>query len=200
MPPAHSPSPDLEALLDQGRLAESRGQDQVARDLYERALHALPASTPAWTIAQLLLGVGRSHVATRNTSAALDCVEAVLALPPEEGMDVAAAEALELRGRIRWRDGMLAAATEDFTDARQRARLAGRPGLAALAATHLGDLALLRGDVSGAVSLSELALQEYRAAGDEALAGLTAARLATLYADAKRWNAAEQAFADAATS
>ena len=200
MSAAHPSSPELEALLDQGRLAELRGQEQAARDLYERALHSLAAGTPAWTIARLLLGVGRTHMATRNAGAALDCVEAVLALPQEHGMDVAVAEALELRGRVRWREGMLAAAGEDFTDARQRARLAGRPALAALSATHLGDLALLRGDISGAIALAELALNEYRTAGDEALAGLTAARLATLYADAKRWNAAEQAFADAAAS
>jgi diguanylate cyclase (GGDEF)-like protein/putative nucleotidyltransferase with HDIG domain len=200
MPAPDATTPDLEALLDQGRLAELRGQTQSARELYERALHSLVPGTPAWTIARLLLGVGRTHLANRNLGAALDCVEAVIALPDESGMDVAIAEALELRGRIRWREGILAAAAEDFTDARHRARLAGRPALAALGATHLADLALLRGDTGEAIALAEQAVTEYRSGGDEALAGLTAARLATLYADAKRWNAAEQAFADAAAS
>jgi diguanylate cyclase (GGDEF)-like protein len=200
MSAADPTTPDLEALLDQGRLAELRGQTQSARDLYERALHSLVPGTPAWTIARLLLGIGRTHLANRNLGAALDCVEAVIALPEESGMDVAIAEAHELRGRIRWREGLLGAAAEDFTDSRHRARLAGRPALAALGATHLADLALLRGDSAEAIALAEMAVTEYRSGGDEALAGLTAARLATLYADAKRWNAAEQAFAAAAAS
>ena len=95
--------------------------------------------------------------------------------------------ALNRHLRIRWREGQLGAAAEDFTDSRHRARLAGRPALAALGATHLADLALLRGDSAEAIALAEMAVTEYRSGGDEALAGLTAARLATLYADAKRW-------------
>ena len=93
MSAADPTTPDLEALLDQGRLAELRGQTQSARDLYERALHSLVPGTPAWTIARLLLGIGRTHLANRNLGAALDCVEAVIALPEESGMDVAIAEA-----------------------------------------------------------------------------------------------------------
>ena len=194
---AITPAATLEALLEQGRLAEARGQLQVARDLYERGLHALTPGVPAGTIAQLLLGVGRTHLDGGNTGAALDCVEAVLALPDEAGMAVAEAQALELRGRIRWRDGELEAAAEEFAQARAVGIAAGRPELAALAARRLAALALLRGDLAEAAALDEAALSSFRAAGDEAAATETLASLAALYMEMKRWNAAEQAFAEA---
>lgn len=192
------PPASLEALLDQGRLAEARGQVQAARDLYERGLHSLTPDTPAWTIAGFLLGVGRSHLADRNTGAALDCVEAVMALPDEAGMGVAIAEALELRGRIRWRDGQGGAARDDFKEVRRLASLSGRPALAAVAATHLAEMAVLDGALADAVSFNETAMDGYRAVGDHLGMASTANRLATLYVDLKRWNSAEQAFADAA--
>jgi len=191
------PLASLEALLDQGRLAEARGQMQAARDLYERGLHSLTPDVPAWSIAQLLMGVGRTHLEGGNTGAALDCVEAVLALPDESGMEVAVAEALELRGRIRWRDGELESAASEFVESGARAAAAGRPALAALASRRLAALALLRGDLAGAASLDESALANYRAAGDDAAAAETVASLAGLYVEMKRWNAAEQAFAEA---
>ena len=193
-------TPALEALLDQGRLAEARGPVQVARDLYERALHTLTPEVPAWVIAHLLMGVGRTHFATRDAGAALDCVEAVLALPDEAGMATAAAEAVELRGRIRWRDGDFAAAAADFEELRERARGAGLPALAALGATHLADLALLDGATAQAITLCEAARSDYHVAGNHQGEAATIARLASLYADLKRWNAAEQAFAEAATA
>ena len=198
-PPAPAPT-WLGALLEQGRLAEARGQVQEARELYERALHSLTVDTPAWSIAQLLLGAGRTHLATRNGGAALDCVEAVFALPDEAGMEVATAEALELRGCIRWLDGQRTAAREDFIEVQRLATTCGRPRLAALAASHLADLAVLEDRLGEAVALCEAALEGFRVVGDEDGVATSAARLAGCYADLKRWNAAEQAFAAAASA
>ncbi|MEP7381187.1 MAG: HD domain-containing phosphohydrolase [Gemmatimonadota bacterium] len=198
---AAAPAPTwLGALLEQGRLAEARGQVQAARELYERALHSLTVDTPAWSIARLLLGVGRTHLATRNSGAALDCVEAVFALPTEAGMEMGIAEALELRGCIRWLDGQVGDAREDFVEVRRRATESGRPGLAALGASHLADLAILGGQLAEAITLGESALEGFRTVGDEDGVASAAARLAGCFADLKRWNAAEQAFADAAAA
>ena len=195
--PAPAPAP-LGALLDQGRLAEARGQVLPARELYEHALQSLPSNTPAWTIARLLVGVGRTHLATRNPDAALDCVEAVLGLPDEPGMQVGLAEALELRGRVRTREGQLAEAQDDFAEVRRLAIVAGRPALAAQATVRLADLTELTGDLGATTSWCEAALEGYRSSGDHEGAALTACRLAMLYGDVKRWNNAEQAFVDAA--
>ena len=199
MPPS-LPTPPLQALLDQGRLAQARGQHQEARELYERGLQSLTSTTSASTIAQLLLRVGQTHLDTRNTSAALDCVEAAVALAGEPDMDAALAQAMELRGRIRWLDGQMDEAEADFRDSRQRALSAQRPGIAALGASQLGALAIVRGTPIDAVHHFEAALAEFRAAGETDAAGRTLEQLATLYADLKRWNAADQAFAEAAVS
>ena len=199
MPPS-LPTPPLQALLDQGRLAQARGQHQEARELYERGLHSLTSTTSASSVAQLLLSVGQTHLDTRNTSAALDCVEAAVALAGEPDMDVALALAMELRGRIRWLDGQMDEAEADFRDSRQRALSARRPGIAALGASQLGALAIVRGTPIDAVHHFEAALAEFRAAGETDAEGRTLEQLATLYADLKRWNAADQAFAEAAAS
>ena len=199
MPPS-LPTPPLQALLDQGRLAQARGQHQEARELYERGLHSLTSTTSASSVAQLLLSVGQTHLDTRNTSAALDCVEAAVALAGEPDMDVALALAMELRGRIRWLDGQMDEAEADFRDSRQRALRARRPGIAALGASQLGALAIVRGTPIDAVHHFEAALAEFRAAGETDAEGRTLEQLATLYADLKRWNAADQAFAEAAAS
>lgn len=193
-------APALEALLDQGRLAEARGQVQVARDLYERALHAPPPETPRWVVARLLLGVGRTHLASRNSAAALDCIDAILALPDEPGMDVARVDAIELRGRLRWHEGDVAAAAADFEELQARASAGGHHAQAALGASYLADLAVLDGATTQAITLCEAARADYRAAGDPQGEAATIARLASLYADIKRWNAAEQAFVEAATA
>lgn len=192
--------PALEALLEQGRLAEARGQVQVARDLYERALDSMASDAPAWGVGRLLLGLGRTHLASRDAEAALARVAAILALPGEPEMAAIAADAVELRGRIHWHEGDLAAAAADFVELRARARQLGDAARSALGATWLADLALLEGATAQAIALHEEARADLHAAGDSRGEAAALARLATLYAELKRWNAAEQAFAEAATA
>lgn len=197
---APTPIPSaLEALLDQGRLAESRGQVQVARDMYERGLNSMAGDAPTWGVGRLLLGLGRTHLALRLPGSALENVAAVLALPDEPGMPAVAADAVDLRGRIHWHEGDLAAAAADFSELRARAQTLGDAGRSASGATSLADLALLEGTTTQALALYEEARADYRAAGDRHGEAAAVASLAALYADLKRWNAAEQAFADATT-
>jgi len=198
MAPPPPISPAFEALLDQGRLAEARGQVQAARELYERGLHSLEPDSSAHLISLLLLGVGRTHLAARNAGAAFDCVEAILALPPEPGMDESTVEALDLRGRLYWSEGDLASAIADFTEVTRRANLAGYHALSALGSAHLSTLAAVEGRPGDAVSHAEAARTRWLDAGDDNAASRATARLAALYAELKRWNAAEQAYADSA--
>jgi diguanylate cyclase (GGDEF)-like protein/putative nucleotidyltransferase with HDIG domain len=188
-------SPTVASLLDQGRLAESRGQRPEARLLYERALHALTRDTPTAVVAEVLLSVGRTY-GDSDVGAALDCVEAVFALPRDPAMELVLAHALDLRGRLRWSSGDVSAAELDFHEMRERASRAGSPGVAALGDGQLGALAVLRGAIGDGIARYEAALEGYRADGDsDGVAGILT-QLAPLYADAKRWNAAEQAFAE----
>lgn len=190
-------SPAVESLVEQARLAEARGQRETARDLYERALQALDPNAPGDMIASLTLGVGRTHFDAENYAAALQCVESVLALRDDQAGDATKAAALELRGRVRWSQGQVAEAQDDFLASRQRALQAGAVSLAASDSSNLAALALVRGELSASVLLYETALAEYRQQSDDATIALVLSHLAPLYADLKKWNAAEQAFAEA---
>lgn len=187
----------IESLIEQGRLAEARGQRDSARELYERALHLLDPSTGGELSASLWLGIGRTHFDADNHTAALDCVESVLALPTSSISHAAIASALELRGRVRWAQGNLEDAQNDFLGSRQRALAGGQTGQAAAGSANLAALALIRGEFSAALLLYETSLAEYRTLGDDASIAMVLGQLAPLYADLRRWNAAEQAFAEA---
>lgn len=178
-------------------MAEGRGQRETARELYERALHSLDARSDSTFVASLLLGIGRTHADADNHSAALEAVDAVLALPQAAGSDAAVAAALELRAKVRWAQGLLADAQDDFLASRQRALQGGAAALAAAGSSNLAALALIRGEATTALRLYETSLAEYRALNDEALIAAVLGDLAPLYADLHRWNSAEHAFAEA---
>ena len=86
MSAADPTTPDLEALLDQGRLAELRGQTQSARDLYERALHSLVPGTPAWTIARRY-GQQPQQLLARNGLSSNAVLQPGMVLKLEAGAD-----------------------------------------------------------------------------------------------------------------
>lgn len=188
----------FEDLVDQARLAAARGQRETARELYDRAMHALPPDAGAELVASILLGVGATHLDDSNLGAALDCVEAVLAVAHNEKSDVATALGVELRARVQWSQGLLDGARADFTTARERALESGALSVAATAASSLAGLAVIRGDIESAVTLYETSLTEHRTSSDDPQIAEVLSALAPIYADLARWNAAEQAFAEAA--
>ena len=209
-PRFHSPSPSLEALVDQGRFAESRGEHAAARALYERALEGVPPDAASATAAALLVDIGRTHLADGNAAAARRAADAALALPRrargEErdvtgdrgaNLEAALAGAFELRGEAHWREGRLEPAEGDFEQGRDRALDAGAHTLAARCAAHLGALATLRGALDDAVGFYESAVAESRDADDPATLAGAVAQVAALYSELRRWNSAEQAFAEA---
>ncbi|MGQ0767458.1 MAG: HD domain-containing phosphohydrolase [Gemmatimonadota bacterium] len=194
--PQTSPE-DVTTLPDQGRRAEARGEFHVAREYYERALRELDADAPIPAVGSLLLQIARTHVGTGNTTAAGDCVEAILALPDHGGLDVVLAEALELRGRLACAAGQLDSAESDFHLAREYAEAARYADLVAAADENLAAVCLVRGDWTGGVAHLERATDGFAATGDDGSALRAGLQLAGLLVDVKRWNAAEQAFAAA---
>ncbi|MEO7965160.1 MAG: HD domain-containing phosphohydrolase, partial [Gemmatimonadaceae bacterium] len=192
-----SSTPSLDALVDQGRLAEGRGQFVAARELYERALHSLPSDADPALVAALFVDIARTQLGSRNQTAAADALDAVFALPRQSGMEGALAAAVEMRGRLQWLDGRLEQAAADFGDARERALRAGNRSLAAHSAAQSGALAAVRGDVDLAVQHYELAADESRAIEDQETLADALAQLSALFSGLRRWNSAEQAFAEA---
>jgi diguanylate cyclase (GGDEF)-like protein/putative nucleotidyltransferase with HDIG domain len=197
MPERSTSSAAFSTLPDQGRQAEARGEYQAAREYYERALRELDVDAPLPAVGALLLQIARTHVGAGNTPAAGDCVEAILALPDHTGLEIVLAEAYELRGRLACGVGRLDQAEQDFTAARDLAREANYGVLVAAGEEHLSAVALVRGDWAAGARHLERAVAEFAAAGDDPASVRSSLQLAGLYVDLKRWNAAEQAFADA---
>ena len=141
--------------------------------------------------------IGRTHLDTQNYSTALECIGSVLALDPDQIGDSTIAAALELRGRVRWSQGDLAEAQDDFLASRERALAGGAAALAAAGSANLAALAVVRGEFSAAVLLYEASLAESRLQKNDATIGLVLGQLAPLYVDLRRWNDAERSFAEA---
>ncbi|MGQ0649719.1 MAG: HD domain-containing phosphohydrolase, partial [Gemmatimonadaceae bacterium] len=192
-----SGKPEPHALDDHGRHAQARGEDQAAREYYEQALRELDQDAPPPAVGALLLQIARSHTASGHLTAAMDCTEAILGLPDFGDMAPVLAEACELRGRLHCEVGNLVEAERDFRTQQQYARAVGNDWLVALGSEHLGSLSLIRGASSEGIDRLEEAAAVFRERGDDAAAVRVLLQLAILYVDLKRWNAAEQAFADA---
>lgn len=191
------PPPSLETLIDQGRQAEERGEFVAAREMYERALHGIPSDSRPALVGALFVDIARTQVGSGNMTAASEALDAVFALPRQGGMEGPLASAVELRGRLHWLEGRYDLAALDFSDARERALRAGNPSLGARAAAHSGAIAAVRGDIEQAVQHYELAAAEARTLGDQELLADSLSQLAALYSSQRRWNSAEQAFAEA---
>ncbi|MCC6317349.1 MAG: diguanylate cyclase [Gemmatimonadaceae bacterium] len=183
--------------LDPGRLAEARGEFQAAREYYERAMRELDHDAPPPAVAALLLQIARTFVASGRNAEARDCLEAVFALPDFGDMDAIVAEALELRGRLACEAGALDDAEADFREMGVRAAAAGQGWLVALGSEHLASVALVRDDWGASLDQLEAAAAGFRERGDDADTVRVQLQLARFYVDLKRWNAAEQALADA---
>lgn len=159
-------------------------------------MHALPEGAPSALVAALFVDIARVQIGNNNTGAASDALDAVFALPRHTGMEGPLAAAVELRGRLHWYEGRLEAAAVDFNDARERAQRAGNALLGARATAGAAAIAALRGEIDRAVELYEAAAGESRAHHDAETLADVMLQLAMLYSGQRRWNAAEQAFAE----
>src|SRR5215210_5440615 len=70
----------VDALIEQGQAAEREGRREQARELFERALYQLGDDSRAPLASALLRWIGRTHQVDANLDAALDCLEAALAV------------------------------------------------------------------------------------------------------------------------
>ncbi|HUQ80058.1 MAG TPA: HD domain-containing phosphohydrolase [Gemmatimonadaceae bacterium] len=186
-------------LIEQARLAEDRGRVDLARDLYERALLRARSSADASIIPVALLASARVANAAGDAPAALDILDAALASAMARASDVDCARAAALRSRVLWGMGDVPAAEAESTRARDWARRAGDVREAADALRTLGALAFARGAVAESTLLYEECVGELRAIGHVRGLSATLAALAELYDDARRWDASDATFTEAAS-
>jgi diguanylate cyclase (GGDEF)-like protein/putative nucleotidyltransferase with HDIG domain len=187
-----------EALIEQAEGAEGDERWELARELYERALHRLNPGAHATLASSLLLAIGRTHHATGNADAALDCVEAALTAAVGQEDATSAGYALNLRALVHWELGEFDAAEREHAEARTLALRAGDARLAAIAERHLGALAMLRGDFDGAARHYETSVAELRAIGDAADLCAALGALGDVYGDQERWELADGTLSEAA--
>src|SRR5687767_9823647 len=95
LPPFEPPLPNpVQRLVAEGREAELDARRELARDRYEAALRALPGPAHASTASALLRWIGRTYSEGGDAQAALDCLEAALAVAQAAGDADAIASAL----------------------------------------------------------------------------------------------------------
>src|SRR3954467_15082473 len=110
-----------EELIEQGKVAEREGGREDARRLFEQALHGLGSSNHAGTAAALLRWIGRTYTTDGNHAAAIDCLNAALAVAELSGDLGSAGHAINLQAIVHWRQGELDEAESLYVRARETA-------------------------------------------------------------------------------
>jgi len=176
-------------VLEQARAAEERGRTELARELYDRALHRVRTADEAPVAHAALLASARLATAGGETTTALDILEAALASATARAVDADCASASALRSGVLWASGDIGGAEGEATRARDWARRAGDHREAAQCLRILGALAVARGSLDEGIALYESCLTELRALGQALDLATTLTSLAELYDDARRWDA-----------
>ncbi|HUF30097.1 MAG TPA: tetratricopeptide repeat protein, partial [Gemmatimonadaceae bacterium] len=97
----------IQALTEDAREAERRGDRNAARQGYERALRTLSPGVPGACAraSALLRWIARTYDADGDAEAALDCLEASLAIAEAAGDEGSRGHALNVKSTVRWRQG-----------------------------------------------------------------------------------------------
>ena len=188
----------VQDLIEQGKLAEREGRREDARRLFEEALHGLGSSAHAATASALLRWIGRTYHTDGDHAAAIDCLEAALAVAELSGDQASAGHAINLQAIVHWRQGELDEAESLYVRARETALVAGEQWLAAMTAQNLGVIANIRGDLDRALRFYQTALAEYRNLGSAAEMCGVLNNMGKLYTDMEQWESATRAFDEAA--
>lgn len=200
---ASAPEPSVAALMQEAECAERLGRWSEARVLYEWALrrisHRPATSGDAQHAPTVLRLIARAYLADDDVEAALDCLDAALAVAHACGDAVNVGYATNLRGGIHLQRGQLDEAEELYQHARMIADRCGDQRLVALTAHNLGIIENIRGDLNGALAHYETSAAAYRALGlQQDLCGILN-NLGMLYTDLERWDEAERAYQEAVT-
>ncbi|MFN2566228.1 MAG: tetratricopeptide repeat protein [Gemmatimonadaceae bacterium] len=195
--PTDETATPVEALIDEGQLAERQGRREVARALYERALYALRDPSQSVTAAGLLRWIGLTYQLDADFDAAFDCFEAALAVSTACGDEAGVGHALNVKAIAHFRLGRLDEAEQLYLQARDHARRSGEAKLAAMTAQNLGVIANIRGDLEQALGYYEASLADYRALGLTKYICTTLNNLGVLYTRMERWETGERAYDEA---
>ncbi len=187
----------VDQLIQQAQLAEREGRRHDARALFERALYSLKRESDGKVASSLLRWIGRSYLADADREAALDCVEAAIAIAELARDRASIGHAINVHAIIHHQHGDFDVAESGYTEARGHAVEAGETRLAAMAALNLGVIAMFRGDHEQTLRYYRTSLAEFRTLGapKEILQALN--NMGMLCTDLERWDDASAAFEEA---
>ncbi|MDQ6612693.1 MAG: tetratricopeptide repeat protein, partial [Gemmatimonadota bacterium] len=188
----NAPVQTFAALLAQAQEEESAGRRPAARAAYEQALYKVRAPEDAAKISSIVRWIARTYHADGDPAAALDCLDAALAIAEAWGDDAAAGHAMNVQAVVSWQHGNLDDAERLYLLARGRAIRAGDAKLAAMTAQNLGVLANIRGDFAVAEQQYLACLSEYRSLGFTKDACGALNNLGLLFITQERWDEAEK--------
>jgi putative nucleotidyltransferase with HDIG domain len=186
-------------LIATAQAEERNGRRGAAREAYEQALYRLADADEARAHASSAVRwIARTYQMDGDADAALDCLEAALAVAEAWGDEAAAGHAVNLQAIVHWQTGRLDDAERLYLLARTRALRAGDARLAAMTAQNLGVLANIRGDFEEAQRHYEASLAEYRTLGLTRDVAYGLNNLGLLHTACRQWDAAERALSESA--
>lgn len=193
--PAREESADstsFAALFAFAQEEEKAGRRASARSAYEQALLKAETSDESSKISSIIRWIARTHLMDGDSDAALECLEAALAIAETNNDDASAGNAINLQGNVAWQLGDLDEAERLYLVARSRAIRAGDAKLAAMTAQNLGVLANIRGDYTAAEHQYKASLEDYRSLNLRADISIALNNLGLLFTKLKRYDEAEK--------
>lgn len=189
--------PSVDVLIQQAKLAEREGRRDEARSLFERALYSLRRGGDAKLASSILRWIARLYEVDADRDAALDCIEAAIAIAELAGDPTAIGHALNVKAIVLHQHGDYDGAEALFAEARSHSIDAGETRLAAMTALNLGVIAMFRGDHERTLRYYRTSLAEFRTLGapKEVLSALN--NMGMLCIDLERWDDAASAFDEA---
>ncbi|HEY0780029.1 MAG TPA: HD domain-containing phosphohydrolase [Gemmatirosa sp.] len=201
MPSVASPvatSLDIDALIADAGAALVRGDVAAARSVCGTIRDQLRfAGEPVHVAGAVARLEARASLAAGDTDAALDALDAALAIATAGRDGIGAAHTLNHIANVEFGRGRLDDAQRNFEAARARARQVGDRRLAAVTTVNLGAIANIRGDVKGAISAYRRAITDLRVAGPERDLAAALNNLGMAKADLGQWDGAQRAYAEA---
>ncbi|HSJ10370.1 MAG TPA: HD domain-containing phosphohydrolase [Longimicrobiales bacterium] len=191
----------MQRRVDRARQLERMGRYAAARSRYERALRLLAPGVPApVTAAALLRGVGSTHRAEGDVTAATDCFEASLASARCAGSDVDRAHALNWLGMVAQEQGHADEAVSLYDSAMALAEGAGDARLIAMVVQNRGVMATVQGEPELAQSYYSASLRLVQELGDTTSSATLLNNLGVLHLQLAQWDDAASVFDQCASA
>ena len=189
-------APEIQALVDQAKLAEREGRWSEAALSYERLVRD-PFSNDSTRLSSLRW-LGRVYLEQGNRGAAIDVLEAAVAAATAAGSPSAIAQALNVVAIVHQTGGDLDRAELMYREARGTAESIKDAAAMAMIDQNLGTVASIRGDMLEALDAFQRSLAGYKALDMRDQAATVLNNIGLAYTDLGQLDQAEVAYTEAA--